>query len=61
MFLTVRSPRSANVADTLPRTAVRIASETMTPPGSASCWSRAAMFTPSPYTVPSDFSITSPR
>ena len=31
------------------------------PPGSASPSSRAAMLTPSPYTVPSAFSITSPR
>jgi hypothetical protein len=42
-------------------TALRIDSDTVMPPGSASPCSRAAMFTPSPYTVPSAFSITSPR
>ena len=39
----------------------RIGSDTAMPPGSASPRSRAAMLTPSPYTVPSAFSITSPR
>ena len=49
------------MALTLPLTALRIELETVMPPGSARPCSRAAMLTPSPYTVPSAFSITSPR
>ena len=61
MFFTACSPWSSKLAATLPFTALRIDSDTVMPPGSASACSRAAMFTPSPYTVPSAFSITSPR
>ena len=61
MFFTRCSPWSSKLAATLPRTAPRTASEIVMPPGSASPSRRAAMFTPSPYTVPSAFSITSPR
>ena len=43
------------------RTATCTDSDRVMPPGSANACSRAAMLTPSPYTVPSAFSITSPR
>ena len=61
MFLIRCSPRSSNLPPTLPFTATQTDSDRTMPPGSASPCNRAAMFTPSPYTAPSSFSITSPK
>jgi len=61
MFLTVCAPWSSKLAPTFPLTAIRTESETVIPPGSARPSRRDAILTPSPYTVPSAFSIRSPR
>ena len=61
MFLTRCSPWASKRASVRPWTVLRTDSETVTPPASARPCSRAAMLTPSPYTLPSAFSITSPR
>jgi hypothetical protein len=54
MFFTAWAPRSSKRAATRFYRAADGSGATM-PPGAASTCSRAAMFTPSPYTVPSAF------
>ncbi len=61
MFFTACSPWSSNATALRLRCVIWTVSDTVMPPGSASASKRAAMLTPSPYTVPSAFSITSPR